>query len=206
MPKWYHPDLLDFGLDRMRAQDVAGNDLELHLITAYAEADSEATVEGNSIGSVDLVGASDFTLANQGTNGRQVTIGAKTIASASGSSQQYETNTATSGGASTLTRTGAGWTVNEHDGRAIEITAGTGSGQTRNIASNTADTITVETAWSTEPDATSVYRIVDNLHVAVIDQTESKVLLVTDETSNQIVTAGNQVNVPAVVAKQNQPT
>jgi len=58
----------------------------------------------------------------------------------------------------TLT-SGALWTVNQWTGGVITIVAGTGSGQVRTIASNTASTLTVDTAWGVTPDATSEYII-----------------------------------------------
>lgn len=45
-----------------------------------------------------------------------------------------------------------------------------------------------------------------NLHIAFVDSTNSKVLWVTDETSDQVVTAGNTVNFPSVVYTSQQPT
>lgn len=71
-----------------------------------------------------------------------------------------DSGTATSGGASTLTDTSKTWTVNQFAGFRVKITAGTGSGQSREIASNTVDTLTTATAWGTAPDNTSVYSIV----------------------------------------------
>ncbi len=44
-------------------------------------------------------------------------------------------------------------------GRVIQIIGGAGSGQERLILSNTASTLTLNGAWSVEPDATSIYRI-----------------------------------------------
>ena len=75
-----------------------------------------------------------------------------------------EVGTATGGAGSTLTETGAGWTVNEWADYMVEIVAGTGKGQIRLIESNTADTLTLNTTapwtgWTTAPDATSQYRI-----------------------------------------------
>jgi hypothetical protein len=55
--------------------------------------------------------------------------------------------------ATTLVHTGAGWTVDEHIGRTVSILTGAGTGQTRVIVSNTADTLTVA-AWDTIPDGT----------------------------------------------------
>lgn len=45
-----------------------------------------------------------------------------------------------------------------------------------------------------------------NLHIAHVDSVSSEVLYVTDETSDQVLTAGNQVNVPAHTYDVNQPT
>lgn len=45
-----------------------------------------------------------------------------------------------------------------------------------------------------------------NLHVAIVDSVSSEVLLVTDETSDQVVTSGGTFNVPAWTYTVNQPT
>lgn len=71
----------------------------------------------------------------------------------------FETGTATSGGATTLTNSGAAWTSNEWIDIVLKITGGTGVGQTRRIASNTSTALTVTQAWTVNPDATSVYSI-----------------------------------------------
>lgn len=70
-----------------------------------------------------------------------------------------DSGTAESGTSTTLTDTDQTWTTDEHAGRTVHITGGTGAGQVREIASNTSDTLTVETAWDTTPDATSTYQI-----------------------------------------------
>lgn len=44
-----------------------------------------------------------------------------------------------------------------------------------------------------------------DLHIAFVDTVASKVLWVTDETSNQVVTAGNTVNFPSLVYTAQQP-
>lgn len=77
-------------------------------------------------------------------------------------SRTYVTGTATAGAASALTDTGATWSVNEWTGATITITSGTGSGQSRTVASNTATVITTSTAWTTNPAAGSVYTITLN--------------------------------------------
>jgi hypothetical protein len=74
----------------------------------------------------------------------------------------FGTGTATSGGASTLTDTIKAWTVNQWANSQIRIVSGTGAGQIRTIASNTATIITTSAAWTANPDGTSVYAISGN--------------------------------------------
>jgi hypothetical protein len=47
---------------------------------------------------------------------------------------------------------------------------------------------------------------VDDLHIAFVDTVNSKVYLVTDETTNQSVTSGNTVNFPSLTYTSGQPT
>ena len=61
-----------------------------------------------------------------------------------------------------VTTAGATWTTNSWANSQVRIVAGTGAGQTRNIASNTAAVLTVSTAFTTTPDATSVWVIEGN--------------------------------------------
>ena len=51
------------------------------------------------------------------------------------------------------------WTVNQFTGGAVQITGGTGSGQIRRIATNTATQLELRYPWGTIPDATSQYSI-----------------------------------------------
>lgn len=76
--------------------------------------------------------------------------------------------TASSATVSTLVDSGATWTVNIYSNCDVLITSGTGAGQKRRIASNTATTLTLAAAvtgnantgnWTVTPDATSVYKI-----------------------------------------------
>jgi hypothetical protein len=69
------------------------------------------------------------------------------------------TGTATSGSTASLTKTGAGWTTNQFVGYLLTITGGTGSGQRRWVASNTATVLTVNYAFLTAPDATSTFSL-----------------------------------------------
>jgi hypothetical protein len=70
--------------------------------------------------------------------------------------------TATAGAASTLTDSAKTWPVNGWANYQVRIISGTGLGQIRTIASNTATALTTSAAWAVNPDATSVYRIEGN--------------------------------------------
>lgn len=63
-----------------------------------------------------------------------------------------------SNSSTTLNDTGKAWTVNAFTNYVVRITSGTGAEQVRVISSNTATALTVP-AWTTTPDATSVYSI-----------------------------------------------
>lgn len=66
--------------------------------------------------------------------------------------------------ASSLTLTDAlmVWTVDEWAGQLVRILSGTGAGQVRDIASNTADTLVVTEAWAVTPDTSSTYQVIGN--------------------------------------------
>lgn len=70
-----------------------------------------------------------------------------------------ETSTATAGGATTLTDGARSWVTNAWATGTVTIVSGTGAGQTRTISSNTGTVLTVSVAWTTNPDATSVYTL-----------------------------------------------
>lgn len=80
-----------------------------------------------------------------------------------GSAAQFATGTSTgSNTTTTLNNTGKTWGVNMWANYQVRIKSGTGAGQIRTIASNTATALTVSVAWTTTPDATSVYVIEGN--------------------------------------------
>lgn len=60
-------------------------------------------------------------------------------------------------GATTTTLTDTGAFGGSYAGGYVAITAGTGAGQMRSILSNTSDTLTLNSPWTTTPDATSDY-------------------------------------------------
>lgn len=73
-----------------------------------------------------------------------------------GSNTEY---TATSGTATTIADTTQSWTTDEWQSRTVTIIEGLGVGQSQQIVSNTADTITVPDNWTTNPDNTSIFAI-----------------------------------------------
>lgn len=135
MAKFYSLNVLDNGLAYVGGRITAGKTLKIHLIKAYTQGDSYATVAGNSLGSnlVALV-SGDLALANQGTYGRKLTIASKDIL--------------------------------------------------------------ITTPSGASPD----------LHIAVLNETDSEVLLVNDETTNEVLVAGQARTIPAAVFNSNQPT
>lgn len=75
----------------------------------------------------------------------------------------FRTGTATAGAASAITlETTLNVAANELDGLVVAIVSGTGAGQRRVVASHTTGVsavLTVSQAWTTTPDATSVYEL-----------------------------------------------
>lgn len=70
--------------------------------------------------------------------------------------------TASAGAATTMTDGGKAWKTNEHVGRLVRTTGGTGSGQVKHISSNTATVLTIgglDGDWATTPDTTTTYII-----------------------------------------------
>ena len=90
------------------------------------------------------------------------TVTGNYIIKIAGSLSVNDSGTATSGANSTLTDTGASWTVNALRGKKIAIVGGTGDGQEKLIASNTATIITIVGKWfSSNVDNTSQYEVYD---------------------------------------------
>lgn len=129
MAKWTHPDAIDGGLAYIKA-----NANVMHVIKAYAAADSYATVVGNSCGNASM-SSSDYTLGNGASSSR-------TLTTASGKT----------------------------------ATASAGSGAT------------------------------PNLHYAFVDSVNSKVLHVTDEPTDQVITSGNPITFGVTTITASQPT
>ena len=71
----------------------------------------------------------------------------------------FDGGTATSATATTITDSSKSWTTDFWAGGFVYIREGTGAGNIRTISSNTADTITVSSDFSTTPDTSSKYVI-----------------------------------------------
>ncbi|MEW6432682.1 MAG: Ig-like domain-containing protein [Myxococcota bacterium] len=89
--------------------------------------------------------------------------------------------TATAGTATTLTDSTRTWTANQWRGYTLAITGGTGAGQQRVVASNTATQLTVASAFSPAPDATSTFALIDP-PAAVGTATAANATTLTDNT------------------------
>jgi hypothetical protein len=72
------------------------------------------------------------------------------------------TGTSSATGTTATLVTTKNWGVNQWANAQVRIVSGTGAGQIRPIASNTATTLTVSPVFTTAPDATSVYSIEGN--------------------------------------------
>lgn len=73
--------------------------------------------------------------------------------------RNLEAETVTSAASTSLTKSGAGWTVNDYANQYIHITSGTGAGQVRKVISNTIDTLTIDRAWTINPSTDSEWNL-----------------------------------------------
>lgn len=94
-----------------------------------------------------------------GTDGQLVSTGSRSSANDAG----FTAGSVSSSTATTLTdATKSTWPTNGWTNYQVRILTGAGKGQIRTIASNTSNTITVSSAWTINPDATSTYRVEGN--------------------------------------------
>jgi len=96
--------------------------------------------------------------ASIGTDGRLVS----TPSWLNSEFKSFATGTATAGTSNTLTNSAKSWTINQWSNSQVRITAGTGQGQIRSVASNSGNALTVSANWTINPDATSQYSIEGN--------------------------------------------
>ena len=117
------------------------------------------TQAAGSFRSYDLLTS---TWTSQTITGLPATWGTDGVLVNTASYDVIATGTATSASVSTLVNNTKTWTVNQWANYQVRITAGTGIGQVRNIASNTATALTVSANWTVTPDATTVYELTGN--------------------------------------------
>jgi hypothetical protein len=104
----------------------------------------------------------------------------------------FDAGTATAAGTSTtLTDSTKAWTTNRWANYVVRILHGTGIGQTRVIASNTATALTVQNAWTTTPDTTSVFAIQGNPEALYLVSGGNAAILMHNMDS-QVATFGRQ--------------
>jgi hypothetical protein len=115
-----------------------------------------------------------------GTNSRYLIIG-------------FDAGTATSGASTTITDSAKAWTTNQWTNYVVRILYGTGIGQTRVIASNTATALTVQLAWTTNPDSTSVFAIQANPDTLYMVSGGNAAILMHNMDS-QVATFGRQID------------
>jgi hypothetical protein len=111
------------------------------------------------------------------------------------------TGTATAGGASTLTNSAKSWATNQFANAQVRIVSGTGAGQIRTIASNTATELTVSFSWTTTPDSTSAYSIEGNQSFLYLGNSGSTTFYRYNITSNNWTTLNGRASVPATAFK-----
>jgi hypothetical protein len=85
------------------------------------------------------------------------------------------TYTATGATATTLTVTGAAWTVDAHAGAWVTITDGTAYGQQRQVVSNTIDTLTLSTAFNPVPVIGDAFRLEGLFTAGIANADEVKI-------------------------------
>jgi len=122
--------------------------------------------------------------------------------------------TADSAGASTLIDADAAFGVaSEYDGWYVRIVYGTGVGQYRLISSHNNTTLTLATAWTTNPDGTSKYELFEHLdekiglkpaHIAVPTELEPTLDVIL-QSKLEPGTVENNINVMKNVAKKMTP-
>jgi len=195
----FHNDVMDKGLEQIsNSANWGGGILRMVVTVGHPASQTAASTlhpTGNRISGEIVMAGGDFTLADRTGGGREVTVAAKSD-SASVNIPAIDTGTATSGSANTLADTGKTWTINAYTDKMVKITAGTGIGQIRRIASNTATVLTTTTNWTINPDATSQYEILEDLHVAIYDGGGTpRLLYVGDISSDQPIVSGNPINI-----------
>lgn len=161
---------LRWGVDSLTIGDAGSGMFDApRVVFVLAAADNPSSTKPAATATLTTTGADDgeslasLTVTDSGDN--MTTIPTVVISDGGtvivpGTIIAYEvTGTATAGASTTLTDSGKAWTTDQFIDYTVEITGGTGVGQSRRITANTGTVLTVASAWDTNPDATSTYLI-----------------------------------------------
>jgi hypothetical protein len=134
-------------------------------------------------GSAAIVLDVEASLKNYGVFGNDIKLG---LTEAAGGDEQtvIDSGTATAGGATSLTDSGATWTIDALIGKWVKIVSGTGIGQTRKITDNTATALTVAT-WTVNPSTDSGYQIVQPLFTFSFIPTKNEKMIAANAIAGQ---------------------
>lgn len=105
----------------------------------------------------------------------------------------FDAGKATAGASTTLTDSTKAWATNRWTNYFVRVLHGTGIGQTRIIASNTSTVLTVQNAWTTTPDSTSVFTIQSNPETLYLVSGGNAAILMHNMDS-QVATFGRQID------------
>jgi hypothetical protein len=129
----------------------------------FAYADAAGTLDVPNIRKIASNTATAITVTNDFLNIAAAPTAPGTSTGYEVRTDQVHTGTAAAGAAASITlEAGISLALNELAGLVVAIVSGTGSGQVRTITSNTAgvsSVVTVDNAWITTPDNTSVYEL-----------------------------------------------
>lgn len=153
----------------VEASGTAQNGSAIHSGTAQAGAASSITLAAGASAVTDYYKLATVTITGGTGSGQTRAISAyngttkvATVSSAWTTPPDATSNyTISAGTAGIVLAAGASATVDYYKNCTIHITGGTGSGQTRTISAYNGNLklATVDEAWTTQPDATSVYEI-----------------------------------------------
>ncbi|MDZ4133172.1 MAG: prepilin-type N-terminal cleavage/methylation domain-containing protein [Dethiobacteria bacterium] len=132
---------------------------------SYSSQNMVVTMQGNTRAAVDFITRTMKGLST--TAGINETACTSSIAFTN--TEDFGRPTGSS--STTLTDNTKNWTANGWQNFSVTITAGTGSGQTRTISSNTATQLSLSSSWTAVPDNTSDYRILSTNAFSVSGKT-----------------------------------
>jgi hypothetical protein len=119
-------------------------------------------------------------ISNIGNNGSQTAYDFYNVPRPGGENLLISSGTATDGADKTLTDTGKTFGTNALAGCVMKLTGGTGSGQIKTIASNTATVITVDGNWTTNPSTDTTYLVMNGAFASMGQATAGGATTLTD--------------------------